>query len=201
MAQELATALNVDEVRFIPSAHPPHKTTPRVTAHHRVQMVQLGIENNPIFKLDERELLRDGPSYTIDTLQSLRDELGDASLVLFMGSDAFKKLNTWHRWEEIIALCHIALVQRPAPLPAAVNGTLAKESLSKLLETFLQRYYTQHGEDLQFSPAGFITMQPVTALEIAATCIRQALQQKKSVQYLLPDNVIDYINRHQLYTA
>ena len=77
MAQELADALNFSEVRFIPSANPPHKNQPSVSAQHRAAMVQLAIVDNPLFKLDTRELDRDGASYTIDTLISLREELGE----------------------------------------------------------------------------------------------------------------------------
>jgi nicotinate-nucleotide adenylyltransferase len=197
MAQELTDALSFDEVHFIPSANPPHKPKPQVTAEHRAAMVRLGISSNPIFKFDGRELHRKGASYTIDTLQSLRDELGnDASLVLLMGSDAFTKLNTWHRWEELIQLCHIALAQRPL---TAKNEALKKQPLPRILETFLHNHYTENGDDLHESAAGFITMQSITALDISSTAIRQALQHKHSARYLMPNSVIDYIYTHQLY--
>lgn len=198
MAQELADTLSFDEVRFIPSANPPHKPAPLVNAAHRAAMVRLGIANNPAFTIDERELQRTNASYTIDTLQSLRDELGnEISLVLLMGSDAFAKFNTWHRWEEIIQRCNITLVQRPLVSQHAENTK--KERLPKILETFLHNHYTENGDDLHESPAGFITMQPVTALDISSTAIRHALQQKKSARYLMPDSMIDYIHTHQLY--
>ena len=135
MAQELAESLNLDEVRFIPSANPPHKHAPLVSAEQRATMVRLAIADNPLFKFDDRELNRTGASFTIDTLVSLRDELGEkTSLVLIMGSDAFIKFDTWHRWQEIIKLCHIALVQRPDKKPT--------EALSKTLALFLEQHYT-----------------------------------------------------------
>ena len=194
MAQELAESLNLDEVRFIPSANPPHKTAPEVSAEHRAEMIKLGISNNPIFTFDDREILRIGASYTVDTLISLRGELGDqASLILFMGSDAFTNLNTWHRWQDIISLCHIALVQRPLAAKA--------EPLPKLLDTFLHNHYTENPDDLRESSAGYVTMQSITPLDISSTAIRNSLQLKKSARYLMPDNVIDYIESHQLYGA
>lgn len=193
MAQELAEALSLNEVRFIPSANPPHKSAPNVSAEHRAAMVQLAIANNPLFTFDDRELRRTGASYTIDTLQSLRDELGAyASVVLFMGSDAFTKLHTWHRWQEIISLCHIALVQRPLA---------SKEPLPKVLETFLHNHYTENAQDLHETCAGLITMQAITPLEISSTAIRSALQNKQSARYLTPDCVLDYIEQHQRYHA
>lgn len=205
MAQELADTLHFNEVRFIPAANPPHKSAPSVSAEHRAAMVRLGIANNPIFSFDDIELRRTGPSYMIDTLESLRAELGnEVSLVLLMGTDAFTKLNTWHRWEEIIQWCHITLVQRPLKLAndkSATKEGLPDEPLPKILETFLHNHYTENGDDLHEAAAGFVTMQQVTALDISSTAIRQALQQKKSARYLMPDTVIDYIETHQLYTS
>lgn len=197
LAQELTESLHLDEIRFIPAAIPPHKVTPSISAEHRTAMVRLAIANNPHFTLDDRELSRSGTSYTIDTLQSLRDELGkDTSLVLLMGSDAFTKLNTWHRWKSLIEFCHIALVQRPHTTQSS-----PKETLPKVLETFLQDHYTENGEDLHNASAGFITMQQITALDISSTKIRASLQQQHSARYLMPDSVIDYIKTHRLYSA
>jgi nicotinate-nucleotide adenylyltransferase len=198
MAQELAESLNLDEVRFIPSANPPHKPAPTVSAEHRAAMVQLAIANNPLFKFDDRELHRTSvdnmPSYTIDTLQSLRSELGEnASLVLFMGSDAFTKFNTWHRWDEIIQLCHITLVQRPL--------TSIKEPLPKLLDTFLHNHYTENADDLHGASAGYVTMQPITPLVISSTAIRNNLHKKQSGRYLMPDCVLDFIESNALYRS
>jgi nicotinate-nucleotide adenylyltransferase len=194
MAQELADSLSLNSVKFIPSANPPHKPPPQVSAEHRAAMVQLAIADNPQFQFDGRELSRTGASYTIETLESLRDELGDGtSLILIMGSDAFTKFNTWHRWQEIIKLCHIALVQRPA--------STNKESLTKELETFLHNHYTEHAEDLHEGSAGLVTMQAITPLEISSTAIRQALQLKHSARYLMPENVLDYIAAKQLFSA
>ena len=195
MAQELADDLHMDAIRFIPAANPPHKNAVTISAEHRAAMVGLAIANNPQFMLDERELHRTGTSYSIDTLLSLRAELGDdTSLTLFMGSDAFTQFNTWHRWQEILQHCHIALVQRPH-----ANKNQAGNPLPKILEDFLHAHYTENGEDLHNSPASYITMRQVTALDISSTAIREAFKQHVSTRYLMPDSVIDYIKSHQLY--
>lgn len=194
MAQELAEALDLNEVRFIPAAIPPHKTAPDVSAEHRAAMVRVAIAGNPIFKFDDRELNRTGASYTVDTLHSLRSELGEnVSLVLTMGSDAFTRLNTWHRWQELLQLCHIALVQRPH------NNNIPKDKLPGALETLLHEHYTENGDDLHNATGGCITMQHITALDISSTAIRHAFEQKISARYLLPEAVIDYIQQHHLY--
>lgn len=186
LAQELADALNFSEVRFIPSANPPHKTAPKISAQHRAAMVQLAIADNPLFKLDRRELDRAGASYTIDTLISLQEELGgSAPLCLIMGSDAFAQINTWHRWQALIDYCHIILVQRPA---SATQPKLAEE-----LSVLLHNHYTENISDLTTENAGYIHMQKITALDITSTNIREQLKAGHSPRYLMPDNVIAYI--------
>jgi nicotinate-nucleotide adenylyltransferase len=195
MAQELAEGLDIDSIRFIPAANPPHKSTHNVSATHRAAMVELAIAGNPLFHLDTQELQRTGHSYTIDTLHSLRETLGDeASIILFMGSDAFTQLDTWHRWQELISQCHIALVERPLS-----GNTQPRLPLSPVLEEFLHHHYTELNDDLHNSSAGHITMRQITALDISSTHIRNAFQQSKPPRYLMPDSVIDYIHTHQLY--
>ena len=192
LAQELAGALNFSVVRFIPSANPPHKPAPSVSAQHRAAMVQLAITDNAIFKLDTRELERVGASFTIDTLISLQEELGGSvALCLIMGSDAFAKLNTWHRWQALLDYCHIILVQRPT---SATQPQLADE-----LSVLLHDHYTDNVSDLADENAGYIHMQKITALDITATNIRAQLEAGLSPRYLMPDNVLDYIKNNKLY--
>ena len=192
MAQELADALNLDEVRFIPSATPPHKAAPELSAIQRAEMVRIAIANNPLFKLDTRELERNGASYTIDTLISLRGELGaSVALCLIMGSDAFIQLNTWARWQELLNYCHIILVQRPN-MPKQPN--LAIE-----LATLLEENYTENIADLTQKPAGYIHMQAITALQISSTVIRAKLKINHSIRYLVTESVLEYINLNDLY--
>ena len=197
LAQELADALNFSEVRFIPSAQPPHKIAPKISAQHRTAMVQLAIADNSLFNLDARELDRcklgsAGASYTIDTLISLQEELGgSAALCLIMGSDAFAKFNTWHRWQALLDYCHIILVQRPA---SATQPKLAEE-----LTVLLHNHYTENVSDLANENAGYIHMQKITALDITSTKIREQLKAGHSPRYLMPDNVIRYIKSNNLY--
>jgi nicotinate-nucleotide adenylyltransferase len=194
MAQGLADALSFSEVRFIPSANPPHKAAPSVSAQHRAAMVQLAISDNPLFKLDTRELDRSGASYTIDTLISLQEELGGTSaLCLMMGSDAFTHLNTWHRWQALIDYCHIILVQRPT---SAAQPQLAEE-----LSALLHDHYTENISDLTKENVGYIHMQQITAHDISATNIREKLAAGSSAKYLVPEAVLAYIQQQQLYKA
>lgn len=192
MAQELAGALKLEEVRFIPSAQPPHKDDVTVSAEHRAKMVEIAIADNPIFTLDTLELNREGASYTIDTLIELRESLGgDVALCLMMGSDAFVKLNTWHRWQSLLDYAHIILVQRPSAQP--------QEKLPSELEMLLRDHYTELHDDLMHENAGFITMQPISAQDISSTRVRELLGRGESVRYLVPDDVNKYIIDLMLY--
>jgi len=193
MAQELAETLQLDEVRFIPSANPPHKALPSVDAKHRTEMVRIAIKDNPIFKVDERELERNGASYTIDTLTSIKDELDQkTALCLILGSDAFVKLNTWHRWQELLQYCHIVLVQRPSVLHAELK-------LAENLEQLLRDHYTEDPAELASRGSGFIHMQKITALDISSTSIREMFKEEQTPRYLMYDQQIEYIKQHHLY--
>ena len=188
-ALEVAEQLSLLKVLMIPSAQPPHRETPEVSAQHRWQMLQLALNGQTRLLADDREILRDGPSYTYDTLVSLREELGSQPLCLIQGADVFARFNTWHRWRELPDLAHIIVMSR-----AGERVTWSDE----VKQQFAQAKASDAAE-LLCSPAGKICEVAVTPLQISATDIRQRLSQQKEVRYLIPDSVLTYIERHQLY--
>ena len=193
LAEEVADELGFVQVRIVPARIPPHRATPSVTSAHRLEMVRLACSGNPRFQVDERECLRDGPSYTVDTLTELRAELGDEQpLCLLMGVDAYQALTTWSRWEQLFALSHIIIAQRPGfELDAGqLPATLAREHLARR---------TRESADLRREPRGRVLAMDIPPLEISATAIRAALREGRSARYLLPDAVLDYIDRNRLY--
>lgn len=188
-ALEVAQLMRLDELRLIPSAKPPHRAEPEVCADERLALVRLAVENAPPLQVDDRELKRDRPSYTIETLESLRQELGwEVELYLIMGWDAYCGLPSWHRWQAIFDHCHVLVLQRPdadSEAPEALRDVQAARSLSD-----------PNAISGPFGHIGFIWQTP---LAISATQIRQLLAQGQSVRYLVPDAVLDYINAHGLY--
>jgi len=196
LAQELAEGLALGEVRIIPAGLPPHRAQPFASPQQRLEMVRLGIDGNPLFTLDEREIFKPTPSYSVETLLDLRRELGAMQpLCLFMGADAFLGLTTWHRWRELFDLAHIVVAQRPG-----VSGiTRAAATLPADLMDALNRRLTNEPEALRDAPSGTILVHPVTALDISATQIRSELAAGRSPRYLLPDAVLDYIQTNGLY--
>ncbi|MDD5240891.1 MAG: nicotinate-nucleotide adenylyltransferase [Sulfuricella sp.] len=196
LAQELAEGLGLREVRFIPAGRPPHRTQPFALTQQRLEMARLGIVGNPLFTLDEREIFKPTPSYTVETLLDLRRETGAAQpLCLFMGTDAFLGLISWHRWRELFELAHIVVAQRPG-----FSGLgRAAATMPNDLRDELNRRLTNEPEALSATSAGAVFIQPITALDISATQIREQLAAGQSPRYLLPDAVLDYIQTNGLY--
>lgn len=195
LAQEIGELLRLAEVRFIPAGTPPHRNAPDVTAAQRLEMVRLAAANNPLLTVDDREVRRSGPGYTVDTLTELRRELGATRpLCLLLGADAFLELASWHRWHELFGLAHIVVAHRPRfPIdawPAQMPQPLAREYGSRLLKQPLA---------VHLAAAGGIVTQAIAALDISATAIRDALSNHASPRYLLPDGVLDYIQSNRLY--
>lgn len=188
-ALEAAECLGLDELRLIPSARPPHRGQPRASAEQRLAMVQLATGGVTGLMVDDRELQRDRPSYTVETLESLRSELGDTvTLFMILGWDAFGGLPAWHRWEELLGLCNLVVLQRPdydPELPEVLKDLLAARSVSDP-GSVSARY-------------GQIICLAQTPLAISATHIRQLVAERRSPRFLLPDAVLDYIETHGLY--
>lgn len=197
LAEELGETLRLEQVLIVPSGTPPHRGAPAGAAEHRLAMVRLAAAGNPRLKVDDRELRRAGPGYTFDTLAELRAENGAARpLVLLIGADAFLEFATWHRWHEIFDLAHVAVAHRPgSPVERwreRMPQPLAREYSTRLMQQPLATH---------LSPAGGIVVIPFTALDIAATAIRDMLRAGASPRYLLPGAVLDYIRAKGLYTG
>ncbi|WP_455230170.1 nicotinate-nucleotide adenylyltransferase [Geopseudomonas aromaticivorans] len=190
-ALEVAEQFALDELRLIPSARPPHRGTPQVSAQARLDMVRLAVADVPPLNVDDRELWRDRPSWTIDTLESLRAELGgEVQLLLLVGWDAFCGLPTWHRWQELLDHCHILVLQRPdagSEAPEALRNLLAARSVAD--------------PQALKGPAGQIAFVWQMPLAISATQVRERLGSGRSIRFLVPDAVLAYIHAHGLYRA
>lgn len=191
IAQEAAEAFALSQVKFLPAAKPPLKTEPNVSAKQRAEMVELAIAANPLFSLDSRELDRNGPSYTIDTLQSLRADHPEDSLCLIIGTDAFAHFDQWNRWQQILDYCHLIVVSRPP---------VADLDLSETLRKLLQTHLTDDATQLSQHTHGLIAPLKVTALDISSSLIRSLVHAHQNPAYLCPEAVITYIQSHQLYT-
>ena len=194
LAEEMLELASLGQIRFVPAGTPPHRGVPQVSAQHRSAMVKLAIADQPAFVLDAREVERSGKCYTVDTLGELRAELGtEQPLCLLMGGDAFLQLHTWHEWERLFELAHIVVGYRP--------GFTLEERIHTATPE-LQAHYQQRlcaARVLSQQPAGGIAELAIPKLEISATLIRSRVAENRSIRYLLPNAVADYIHQHQLY--
>ena len=192
LVNQLQAKLSFDSIRFMPAALPALKDTPSVTAEQRAEMVKIAIANQPRFTLDTRELSRAGTSYTIDTLISLREELGNQiSLCWLMGFDAFAHLNAWHRWQELLNYAHLIVVKRPH-----------SEDLSSLnadVKALLESHETKNAEEIKNQTCGKILIQEISALDISSTDIREKIPNKQDLSSMVPEAVLSYIQQHDLY--
>ncbi len=197
LAQEVADKLRLAEVRFLPSGTPPHRSSPGAPAADRLAMVQLAVTGNSLFTVDPRETLREGPGYTVDTLTAMRAEVGPAqSLVLLLGADAFLELATWSRWHQLFPLAHVAVAYRPG-FPVDTWQSRMPQPLAAEYDKRLMRQPL----GVHTAPAGGIVVVPIAALDISATLIRDAMLAGSNPRYLLPEEIIKYIQEHDLYTG
>ncbi len=188
-AIEIYERLALDELRLLPCALPAHREVPEVNAEMRLEMLQVAIKNQPQLCIDDRELKRTGVSYMVDTLASIRAEIGEyAVLLLVIGSDAFNGLSTWYQWQKLFDYAHIVVMTRPMMTP-------------RLLNDFYRQRQVGDIHSLKSAASGKIYFQQVTQLDISATSIRRVFSEHKNPSFLLPESVIEYIQAHQLYGA
>ena len=194
LGQAAITALKLDQLVLIPAGHAWQKGGNQADGRPRLAMLRLAIASLPAsteashWKIDEQEVNRNGPSYTIDTLKALREHYGpDDALILVLGSDQFRNLDTWHDWQHLLDYAHLAVTQRErvplSDLPPDIEKLLAARGTGSLPDT----------------PAGSIMFFRMPPVPLSATQLRKQLAAGQPVSGLLPMGVEAYIRRHGLY--
>lgn len=188
-AREVLEQLHLDRLNFTPCYLSPHKQRAACSSQDRVKMLHLAIEGETRFALDLRELEREGPSYTVDTLSALRAQTGEANCLLWVvGWDAFLGLHTWHQWQRIGELCNLVVINRPG---------FASQLPQALQEWCVGREVVRE-ELLQFN-FGKLLFLNTPMVEVSSSLIRERRQRKLSIRYLLPDKVAQYIVENRLF--
>lgn len=182
-ALDVQQQLGLTQVRLVPLRDPPHRSAPLLGAGQRLALLRAAVADATEFAIDTRELEREGKSYTLDTLQSLKAEQPERTLCLLLGSDAFEQFPEWHQPQAILELAHLVVMQRP--------GETDPRHYPKRITHDVARLNTR--------TAGLILPLQVTQLEISATMIRQMLRNGLSPRYLLPGPVLQLIQQQGLY--
>lgn len=182
-------ALALEKVLWIPAGQPRHRAAPLAPAADRLAMVRLAIAGHPAFELDAGEALSDAPSYTVPTLERLRNRYGATRpLVLLLGADAFLGLPSWHRWRELFGLAHLAVATRPgfaldaAAMPAELAAEFGRRQAGPIT-----------------APGGTIRSFDLVAGTVSATATRAMLKAGRDPGDWLSPGILDYIRNRHLY--
>lgn len=188
-AQQILQRIGLAEIRLMPSHIPPHKEGTHATSAQRAEMAQLACQDMPGFSVDLRELERDDPSYTVVTLQALRASLPDTPICFMMGMDSFLAIKFWHRWEEILQLCHLIVSHRPG----FILGP------QRVVSHLLDDHQVWKFDELHQQNSGLIHLSLTDELDISSTQIRENIKAGISNEGLLPESVAQYILQQGLY--
>lgn len=188
-ASHTAKWLGIDRVVLLPAHIPPHKDQPTTPSSIRAKMVDLVCQEHPIFTCDKRELNRDKPSYTVDTLEEFKREFPHHQLYFFIGMDSLLSFTQWVQWQKILTLCHIVVATRPG-----YDLTKAQADTLQLLNQ-----YQGSKDDALNLPYGKIVIAPEVTFDISSTEIRHSLRAQADTSHFLTDNVSLYIKKHKIY--
>lgn len=187
-ALEVQEAARLESIHFVPLKEAVHRDQPGTPAELRCALVSAAISSQPGFTLDDRELRRQGPSYSYYTLESFRQQWPEQSLAFILGDDAFKDFLSWHRPEDILKLAHLIVMRRPG-----------EHDYDDDLQALVDHRQVISADELHAEKAGKILFQPVTQLDISATDIRRRCAEGLDISYLLPEQVESIIHRLHLY--
>jgi nicotinate-nucleotide adenylyltransferase len=188
-AFELLQSLRLSEMRFMPAGNPPHREVTIASAEQRLEMVQAATQGQPGFVVDDREIRREGLSYSVDTMRTLRADFPERALCLIVGMDAFLGLPKWHQWRELLELAHLVVAHRPgwrAPSMGPLGELLVDRGTGRI-------------NDLHEARAGCIYIHAVTQLEISSTEVRKLIAAGRDPRYLMPDAVRAIIEKTGCY--
>lgn len=179
-----------DSYIFLPCKMPTIKPPTHASSEQRISMIQLAIKDYPYFKLDLREIMRDTPSYMVETLESFRLQNPNASIILIIGYDAFLSLPRWFQWEKLITFAHLLIINRLE---------FSHQPIPKNLHQFLKKYERNNKENLLTTPAGSIFLFDAGNYSISSSLIRDEIRKGVNVKNKLPFQVYEYIKSQGLY--
>ena len=197
IAESVRVELNAEKILFIPSFSPPHRENDLASPEHRLNMVKLATENNPYFEVSDIELKLQGTSYSFNTIQELyrQNPEIEGQINFIIGADAFNHIETWYRYEELAKLINFIVLARPNH-PLDCHSELDSESIQRTESTC---YTKQTLNQVQGDSLFQYKFVEAPQIDISSSFIRQRIKENKSIKYLVPNNVEDYIIKNKLY--
>jgi nicotinate-nucleotide adenylyltransferase len=197
-AEEMRDMLSLERVLLVPSATPPHKVgtagAPLASAQQRLEWTRKAVASRPGLEADDLELRRDGPSYTVDTVREIARRSGEPP-VFIIGDDAFALFSTWRAPEQLLALCHFAVMTRPPGVAGSLHDWLPA-SAREHVEIYDEGRSARHRE------AGtWIRIVTIDALAISSSEVRARLRVGRSVRYLIPEEVRSEVESSGVYAG
>ena len=183
-ALSIKQALNLTQIRFIPNRIPPHRELPWLNVEQRLSFLKIALKGYPDVVIDERELNRDGPSFMVDTLTSLRSDFPGEDLCLIIGMDAFLGITTWFQWRSLFELCHLVVTTRPGFNESTIINRMSAEDYQ-----FLSSKMVAGADALRPRETGKILLKSVPQLDISSTKIREKLLKDEDVSEWVPEGV------------
>ena len=198
VAQEVLENCNLEHILFIPLNIPPHKKVPAISPLIRYKMVQLAIEDNPLFSVSDIEIKRGGVSYTIDTLSSLKEKFGSVQFYLIMGLDTFLLIHTWKNYQKLLTSIPIIITTRPGH---SWQDLLKLHPSVKSLLNLKKFSFNKKEEIIIKINQDFINLifLPITGIDISSSMIRWKIANNKLFKYYIPDKVYNYIVTNKIY--
>ena len=181
-ALSVKQALNLTQLRFIPNRLQPHRESPWLSVEQRLMLLKTALNDYPDVIIDERELNRDGPSYMVDTLSSLKKDFPDEGLCLIIGMDAFFGITSWFNWQSLFELCHLVVTTRPGFDQNEIEGQMDSKDYQ-----FLAKRMTTEANTLTAQESGKILLQSVPQLDISSTQIRDNLLDDEQISQWMPE--------------
>lgn len=192
LANTVQKKANLQHINLIPCYQSPLRELPIASAKDRAKMIKLAIGEYPHLQLDEREINNPTLSYAVNTVESIRCEIGPQTpLCLIMGDDAFAKFTSWHQWKKILELAHLIVTTRESLL----NPIVYSDKIIKILH----QHQTPLVNNLSTKASGYIWLVDIKPLNISATKIRTIIKNNQDAQTFLPAKVWQYIRKHGLY--
>lgn len=179
LAEHARVEFSLDDILFIPTGNPPHKDKEKISfTNHRYEMVSLAINSNPWFHISSIEMEKEDTTYTVDTIESIKNLYKDREIYFILGADSFCNIHLWKSYKRLLELCNIIIAKR-----LDTDNELLDEKLSSLTKIYKESIY--------------ILESPL--IEISSTNIRNRVKKGLSIRYLMPESVEFYIEKNKLY--